>query len=269
MPSPIPPFGELYHHRRGTRWFNNMSDLTVLGTGSNERPDEGLPRQVNTGENSPVDARVSGDESEEGEVKDNPPVSQKRQRWPSVEEQRSIEGQPSPKRTKPTEDSRKPSFDLLKNPPDRVPCVVRVTEQEPFGSLYPKRKGFAAMLFIDAGRYGPPAISLGFRNNGTGGGKDRAQSVWDIRSNYWGQWVMSDVEHGYATPDAADSRMSNPAALNLCHTKDLGKLMYLRFTSWAQGSGFSDKTAFESQSSEVRKSLGIIFHPKRPYPVEL
>ncbi len=243
-----------------------MSDLTGLGTESNERPHEGLPRHVTIGENSPVDARVSGSESEEGEVKDDHPVSTKRQRSLSIEEQYSVEEQPSPKRIKPTKDS---SFNLLRNPADRIPCVVRIDESEPFGTLYSKRYDFAAMLFIDAGRYGPPALSLGYRNNGTGGNKDHAQSVWDMRSSFMGHWAMSDVEHGYATPDAADSRMSNPAALAFCATRDMGELMYMRFISWPQGAGFVDKNAFNSQSKEIKKAMNTVFHPKKPYPVEL
>lgn len=220
-------------------------------------------QDVNEEVEFPVQAHGGSSDDEEGQVKDDDQLGKKRRRPPSIEEQ------PSLKKVKPTEEVGISSFGHMQQPYSEVPCVVSVNEDQPFGSLYQQSTGFAILLFMDPGRYGPPTVALGFRPNGTGAKTDKARSIWDVRSNIMREWAMSDVEHGYATPDANDPRMSNPSVLALCTPKDMGELLYMRFKSWPQGAGFYDKPAFDGQSGEIKRFLSAIFQPKKPYSLEI
>ncbi len=174
-----------------------MSNMLDFQPGSSKAPSEGVGPAHNAEEDRRMDADVASEGSEEGEVqddqtvetkqdseikddqpvdpkqdseiKDDQPVGTKRKRSPSIEEQR-----PS-KRT----DLHGISFQGIQNPPKRIPCVIRINEREPFGSLYRATDGFAILLFLDAGLYGPPTVSLAFRNSGTETGRDKARYNWD------------------------------------------------------------------------------------------
>ncbi len=250
-----------------------MSNMLGFQPGSSKAPSEGVGPAHSAEEDRRMDADVASEGSEEGEIqddqtvdpkqdseiKDDQPVGTKRKRSPSIEEQR-----PS-KRT----DVHGISFQSMQNPPKRIPCMIRINEREPFGSLYRATDGFAILLFLDAGLYGPPTVSLAFRNSGTETGKDKARNSWDTESNVRGQRAMSDIVHGYAGPEGTEARMSNKTVLDACHDQDTGNLMYMRFKSWPQVLGFRENDAFKGVSGVVKRSMDTIFQPKNSYLVEL
>ncbi|CAF9905656.1 MAG: hypothetical protein ALECFALPRED_001073 [Alectoria fallacina] len=231
-------------------------------TGSYETPSKGLEQKANAREDPPVDAGVASDGSEEGEIQDDDPVGSKRKRSPSIEQQGH------PKRTK-EDDSTIDSFDNMMYPTQRIPCVISIDKQAPFGSLYRVTTGFVVLLFLDPGRYGPPTVSLAFRTTGTETGKDIARNNWDTKSAIRGEWAMSQVVTGYATPEATDHRMSNPTVLNEFLTKDMSTLLYMRFKSWPRVLGFQHKNTVRDQTSAIQASMRTMFRPNNQYSLEL
>ena len=154
-----------------------MSSLIGHESGGNGTPTEGV-RGIQ--EKSPANADVASDGSEEGKIKDPLPVGPKRKRSPSSEEQCS------PKRTKPVPELGTGSLRNMRHPSERIPCVVSVDQHKPIGSFYTAGR-LRGYVVIDAGRYGPPTISLGFRNSAAKTSKDRSRNTWDTQSNVRGQ----------------------------------------------------------------------------------
>ena len=250
----------------------HMSSLTTPVTGINERPNEGLGQEYN------VEADISANvdtSSEEGEIKEDQPSESRRKRSTSNEEQ------PPPKRNISTSNEEQPpskrlnpgnmikSFSNMRAPRERLPCVVSVNENQPFGSLYKANQGFANLLFLDPGRYGPPTILLSSRTSGTQNGKDMVRICWDTNSNIRGQWALTHFEHGHPDPKDANLRRSNPTVLAQCDREDMRGLMYIRFTAWPQSLGFYAKEAFVNEASVIRSSLKSMFRRRDTYVVEI
>ena len=238
-----------------------MSNVTSPETGNTHRSNEGLRQDDPVEVDSLVNVDIANDGSEEGEILDDLPVGTKRKHSPSVEEQ------PSPERNKPAPEQSGISFGKLWNPPQKLPCIISVDQREPIGKLYCVTEGFRIMAFIDAGRYGPPSITLDFSTNRT---KKAAKSKWDTASDDEGRcYAMSNIEYGSAPINGSDPIISHPKVLNLCEQKDEGKLMYLRFRSWDQTKGFRSKAAFRKESKDIKRLVKSILFPEAPYEVML
>lgn len=242
-----------------------MSTLIDPKTGSNGTPSKGLEQNRSTGEELRMDANVASDGSEEGEIQDDHAtnaVGTKRKRSPSTEEtgpSKKIKG-PDPTFL---------SFKTMRHPTETIPCVISINEREPFGSLYPTNHTLTTRLFLDPGRFGPPSVALTFTKTGSETGRGIAKNVWDMLSNSRVEWAMNDVQHGYATPDGPDLRMSNRTVLADCSRRDIQNLMYLRFKSWSQVSGFHKKEEFSQESAEIQKSIKTMFRRQKAYQLEL
>ncbi|KAF6231988.1 hypothetical protein HO173_009825 [Letharia columbiana] len=242
-----------------------MSNLIDPKTGSNGTPSKGLEQNRSTGEELRMDANVASDGSEEGEIQDDHAtnaVGTKRKRSPSTEEtgpSKKIKG-PEPTFL---------SFKTMRHPTETIPCVISINEREPFGSLYPTNHTLTTRLFLDPGRFGPPSVALTFTKTGSETGRGIAKNVWDMLSNSRGEWAMNDVQHGYATPDGPDLRMSNRTVLADCSRRDIQNLMYLRFKSWSQVSGFHKKEEFSQESAEIKNSIKTMFRRQKAYQLEL
>ena len=238
-----------------------MSSVTSPNTGNTDKPNEGARQDDLIEVDRPVNVDITSDGSEDGEIEDSPPIGTKRSHSPSVEEQ------PSPKRNKLDSQRSGVSFKDMRHPHERLACVISVDQQEPIGKLYRAKKGFMIKLFMDPGRYGPPAITLGFSIDGK---KESASNKWDTSSCDEGSFAMSDIEYGFAPIIGSDPIMSDPKVTNLCDLADGGKLMYLRFASWDQPKGFLVKGAFKNESQAIQRSLNSIFLPtKERYEVVL
>ena len=265
-----------------------MSNVTSPKSAYAEKPDEGLRQDDPIEVDPPMNVDTPSDGSEEGEIKDDPieidppmnvdiarngsgdgksqddlPMGTKRSRSPSSERE------PYPKRAKFNPDREGISFKQIKHPNNTTPCVISANKGTPIGTLYHARNGFAIMMFIDAGRFWSPLISLCFRNNGTRTTKDHARLNWDTVSNDRGVWAMRYIEYGHARTNASDPRMSRPDVLNLCRIKDEGELIYMRFISWGQARGYNEKGRFDNESQDVQTSLKTMFFPRQPYELEL
>ena len=250
-----------------------MSNILGFQPGSSKAPSEGVGPAHNAEEDLRMGANAPSEGSEDGEIQDDQtvdtkqdseikigqPVGTKRKRLPSIEEQR-----PS-KRI----DVSGVLFQNMQNPPQRIPCVIRINEREPVGSLYRTTDGFAILLFLDAGLYGPPTVSLAFRNGGTETGRDKASYNWDTTSTIRGRWAMSDIIHGYTSPEDTEPIMSNKTVLEACHDRDTRNLMYMRFDSWTQVLGSREADAFKDMSGVVQQSMNTIFKPKHSYLMEI
>ena len=259
-----------------------MSNVTNPNTGSNESPNEGLGQELNLGAGSPAILDTASDSSEEGEIRDDPPPEEgELQEDPSVEkgelqddrhtgEKRkrptSDEDQPAPKRARSGPAPTVPSFANLPNPMGQVPCIIRINAGEPFGSLYPVVNSLENVLFIDPGRFGPPTVSISFLNSR---GRDVARINWDMESNLRGEWVMKDIEHGYAPTHGPDLRMSDPTVLAKFQLQDARNLLCMRFTSRSQILGFKEKGAFDDQSHSIQHSLRTMFRRQESYTLEI
>ncbi|KAF6227070.1 hypothetical protein HO133_008511 [Letharia lupina] len=242
-----------------------MSNLIDPKTGSNGTPSKGLEQNRSTGEELRMDANVASDGSEEGEIQDDHAtnaVGTKRKRSPSTEE------------TGPSKKTKGPdptflSFKTMRHPTETIPCVISINEREPFGSLYLTNHKLTTRLFLDPGRFGPPSVALTFTKTGSETGRGIAKNVWDMSSNSRVEWAMNDVQHGYATSDGPDLRMSNRTVLADCSRRDIQNLMYLRFKSWSQVSGFHKKEEFSQESAEIQKSIKTMFRRQKAYQLEL
>ncbi|KAL9069115.1 MAG: hypothetical protein Q9161_005762 [Pseudevernia consocians] len=95
----------------------------------------------------------------EGVGQNDQPASTKRKRSPSNEEQR-----PSKRSQDPERGIR--SFKEMQYPSQRMHCIISINEEKPLVSLYPANDGFAILLFMNSGRYGPPLVALNFRHTG-------------------------------------------------------------------------------------------------------
>ena len=238
-----------------------MSNVTSPETGNTHRPNEGLRQDDPVEVDRLVNVDMASDGSEEGEILDDLPAGTKRKRSPSIEEH------PSSERTKPAPAQSGISFALLWNPPQKLPCIISINRREPIGKLYGVTEGFRIMAFIDAGRYGPPSVTLDFSTNRT---KETAKIKWDTVSDDEGRcYAMSNIEYGSAPIRGSDPIISHPEVLNLYEQKDEGKLMYLRFRSWDQIKGYRGKAAFRKESQTVRRLVKSIFFPEAPYEVML
>ena len=239
---------------------------TVLGSLSSAEAINSTPQLFPVSSDTPrltdlaVQSNVVRDDSEEGGIPDDMPAPTKRKRSPSTEEQAP---------SKRSEPSGIKSFRHLRHPNERLPCMISINQHEPIGTLYPATSGFTIMLFIDPGRYGPPSLTIGFRNNGRTSRKDQARVYWDVRDSCRGQWAMHDISHDCAPLNGPDRRISNEDVLKCCNVPDMGRLMYMRFTSWAQACGFFDAQAFSGQNTRIKQDLRGIFKPKKPFTVEL
>ena len=248
-----------------------MSDLTDFKAG--ELPSNDNRRNPNAEEDRPVHADVASDGSEEGEIKDDYPVSteqkgkskdhhdvdSKRKRSPSMTEQER------PKRYK----GGKLSFTKPAYPGRNIPCMMRVNERDTLGSMYPSEDGFAVSLFLDPCRYGAPKAGLFFRTTGSGKGKDIARIFWDTDSRLGGEWSMSHIEHGYTTLTGANSTSSNPTVLMSCNPKHSQRLMYFRFESAAFTQGFYKAALLDGQVQAIEQATNTLFRPKKAYLMEV
>ena len=258
-----------------------MSNVTSPKTGNAERPNEGLrqddPIEVDRPVNvdianedprpddpievdRPVNVDIASEGSEEGEIRDDPPVGTKSKHSPSSEKQ------PSPKRIKPDPKRSGILFEKRQNPFQKTPCVISVNQQQPIGKLYRATEGFMIMMFIDAGLYGPPSITLYFS---TDGHKEAALCKWDTLSNDEGRPAMSNIQFGTAPINGNDPRVSDPKVLKLCKLEHAGDLLYMRFRSWDQTKGFRVKKAFKNESEDIRRSVKSMIFAKEQFEVML
>lgn len=273
-----------------TRGLNTITpDLMDQNAGSDETPNEGLGQNSETEEGRSMIVDVASDGSEEGEVKDDGPVitEQEDEVSPDLPVTTEQGDEVSPdlhegskrRRSLSNEDGRKAkrimvpeslieSFEDAFYPPRKIPCMVSIDGREPFGSLYRTNGGFAILLFIDPRRYGSPTVALTMRIDGSEKGNNYASNTWDLESNVRGNYAISNLVHGYASPGAADARMADPKVLDTCDREDMRFLMYMRFDSWANVLGFYRQEVYDRQSPSTKKSIAIMFKPKRPYQVE-
>ena len=239
-----------------------MSCLTDHGSVNKKTPVQGVREDQ---KKSPIDAVAHGvsDGSEDGEVKDDLPIRTKRS--PSA----SIEEEPVPKKLKPAPEPMANLFTEMRRLQETTPCVISVDGNEPIGGLYPVRQGFAINLYVNPGPEYAPSISLIFKTTGTGKGVDSARIEWDTEAVVKRQFAMSDFEYGYASPDAPDPRRRDPKVLGLCNNKHMSQLLYIRFKSWNQATGFSHKNAFKNQSPVAKKAIETICQPSESYHMEI
>lgn len=236
-----------------------MSTSMDVESVSKETPTEGVREDQ---EMPPADIGSVDDGSEEGEIPDDLPKGTKRQRSPSNEEQ------PDPKRIKPAPKVEAGLFKRMRQPGGIMPCMISVDHGNHIGGIYLQKQGFTITLYINPGPQGAPRLSLGFRKNGRTG-RALALIEWDTEARFKGQWAMSHFVHGFASPDAKDPRMSDPAVLNDCKLEDMGELLYLRFVSWPQAGGYALRGVFDDQDTQIKRSMEIMTQPLQPYSLEI
>ena len=214
---------------------------------------------------SPIDAVAVGvsDEIEDGEVNDALPIRAKRS--PSA----SIEEEPALKKLKPASEPMTHLFTEMRRPKRPASCIISVDRNEQIGGLYPVSQGFAINFHVNPGPEYAPSITLDFKTRGTWKGTDGARFEWDTEAVYKRRFAISHLDYGYASPDAPDPRRSDPKVLDLCNNKDMSQLLYIRFDSWDQAAGFSNRNAFNDQSPAIKKAIKTIRQPQKPYHMEI
>ena len=119
------------------------------------------------------------------------------------------------------------------------------------------------MLFIDPGRFGPPAISMTCRKTGSEYGEDIARINWDVQTNIRGQqYAMTNIEQRYAVTDGTDETNPPPSVYNSCDRRYVQNLLYMRFeswSSWGQKIGGYKRQAFDNQSEAIKRSIDVMF----------
>ena len=273
--------------------------MTTPNVGSDDGRHEGRSHGSKASLDPSFDAGIASDSPEEGEVRDEPSMEKSElQDDKSVEESRSIgerhpveEGRiqdshtigekrkrstsdedelPLTKRSKPQSFPAVRDFQDMRTPSKTLRCIISVDEGEIFGSLYTSAQGLSIMLYIDPGCYGDPKINLNFKNTERGLRPNVGSCEWDMRQYTQGQYGMDDVKHMHARTNGPDPRASNPEAIKLCSIGHERNLVYFRFKSWAQRTGWwHTSNGIESRSQSIQESLKIMFEPKRSYILEI
>ena len=238
-----------------------MSSFTDAKSGNKETPSQGV--RENREDPLPVNPDVASDGSEEGEIRTDLPVPAKRKRSPPAEEE------PISKKPKPAPELIPRPFRLMRKPIGNTPCVISVDQNQHLGNLYTTSQGFATVLFLNPGSESAPTVSLGFKTNGSRGSSDLAHAEWDTEAIFRRRWAISQFEHGHAGPNTTNPRMSDPNVLKLCSMRDMGELLYIKFESWPQATGYCNRDAFKKQSRAVNGMIDAIFRPRNPYSLEI
>lgn len=159
------------------------------------------------------------------------------------------------------------SFKQMQSQKHPVPCMLSINSRQPIGWLYQTDKGLAITASLDPGVGGPPTMMLGFKAAGSKSSMF-ARNCWDTESIVRGQWAMREFYAGHVTSDETDSSASHSTIFAACRPEDKKRIIYMRFQSWSQVAGFMSKTPLRALREEIRRSMTLIFKPKKPYIVE-
>jgi len=171
--------------------------------------------------------------------------------------------------TSPFPFSKNLRFQNIRNPGQRLFCMISVNNGGLLGSFNPVPKGWAVQLYLDAGRYASPTMTMRFTSDGPDGNKEGIIG-WCLSDVLEDDWMLNDLEIHRVANHPQDKKVSHREVLSACQDDtDRKRLICVSFNAWPKILSYGQKNQWKHPKPYLKKLLKAVFQGRHPYHMRI
>lgn len=160
-------------------------------------------------------------------------------------------------------------FENIRNPRQRLLCLISVNNGGLFGSLNPDPTNWMIQLYLDAGRYASPTMKMFFRRNGPSSQGDGIVG-WCLSDVLEDDWMLNDLAILRVADHPEDKRISHRDALSACQDDaEKQRLICISFRAWPKILLQCNEDQWKDPKPYIRKLLKAVFQGRHEYHIRI